>query len=106
VATRHDVIAIQVADPREFELPDVGLIAVVDPETGRRRLVDTADASMRHRYAAGAARRQDVLEARLNAAGADHLLLRTDRDWVLDLVRFVSSRRRRRSAARRTRTTP
>lgn len=106
VASRHDVIAIQVADPREFELPDVGLIAVVDPETGRRRLVDTADAPMRHRYAAGAARRQTELEARLTAAGVDHLLLRTDRDWVLDLVRFVTSRRRRRSAARRTRTTP
>lgn len=100
VASRHDVIAIQVADLREYELPDVGIIAVVDPETGRRRVVDTSNAPMRARYAALATQRQGLLEARLTATGADHLLLRTDRDWVIDLVRFVSSRRRRRSAAR------
>ncbi|MEN9646970.1 MAG: hypothetical protein RL238_3639 [Actinomycetota bacterium] len=100
VAARHEVIAVQVADLREFELPDVGLIAVVDPETGRRRMVDTADATMRDRYARLAARRQDALTTRLGQVGADHLLLRTDRDWVFDLVRFVSSRRTRRAAAR------
>lgn len=97
VAARHDVIAVQVADPREFDLPDVGLIAVVDPETGRRRMVDTADTAMRARYAAAAAARQAALETRLTSLGTDHLILRTDRDWVFDLVRFVSSRRRRRA---------
>ncbi len=100
VAARHDVIVVQVTDPREFELPDVGLIAVVDPETGRRRVVDTSDAAMRRRYAEGAAARQASIEGRLTALGADHLVLSTDRDWVFDLVRFVSSRRRRRNAAR------
>jgi uncharacterized protein (DUF58 family) len=99
LAARHEVIAVQVTDPREESLPDVGLLAVVDPETGRRRLVDTADRQMRDRYAALAARRQAALTARLTAAGADHLWLRTDRDWVLDLVRFVSTRRTRRLAA-------
>jgi uncharacterized protein (DUF58 family) len=100
VAARHEVIAVQVADLREFELPDVGLIAVVDPETGRRRVVDTADTEMRTRYAEAAERRQAALATRLGQLGADHLVLRTDRDWVFDLVRFVSSRRRRRAAAR------
>jgi uncharacterized protein (DUF58 family) len=100
LATRHEVIAVQVSDQREFELPDVGLLAVVDPETGRRRLVDTSDTTMRFRYAELAAARQAALAARLGSLGADHLQLRTDRDWVFDLVRFVSSRRRRRSAAR------
>ena len=100
VASRHDVIAVQVVDPRELTLPDVGLIAVQDPETGRRRLVDTADRQVRERYARLAAARQSALNARLAAAGADHLVLRTDRDWVVDLVRFVSSRRTRRLAAR------
>ncbi len=100
IASRHEVIAVQVGDQREFELPDVGLIAVVDPETGRRRVVDTADVAMRARYAAAASARQAALTARLGALGADHLVLRTDRDWVFDLVRFVSSRRTRRSAAR------
>jgi uncharacterized protein (DUF58 family) len=100
IASRHEVIAVQVSDPREFELPDVGLIAVVDPETGRRRVVDTSDAAMRSRYADAAAARQTTLAGRLGSAGVDQLHLRTDRDWVFDLVRFVSSRRARRSAAR------
>ena len=93
-------LAVQVGDQREFGLPDVGLLVVVDPETGRRRLVDTSDTPMRFRYAEAAAARQDALSARLGSLGAGHLVLRTDRDWVFDLVRFVSSRRRRRSAAR------
>jgi uncharacterized protein (DUF58 family) len=100
IASRHELIAVQVADARESDLPDVGLISVVDTETGRRRMVDTRDAVTRRRYAAAAAARQDQLTARLAGAGADHLLLRTDRDWVVDLVRFVASRRTRRQAAR------
>lgn len=100
LASRHEVIAVQVRDAREFHLPDVGQIAVVDPETGRRRMVDTADRAMRDRYSALAASRQAVLTTRLTSIGTDHLVVRTDRDWVLDLVRFVSSRRTRRLAAR------
>ena len=65
LTARHEVIAVQVNDRREFELPAVGLIAVVDPETGRRRVVDTADHGVRERYAALAARRQTALTARL-----------------------------------------
>jgi uncharacterized protein (DUF58 family) len=100
IASRHELIAVQVADARESDLPDVGLISVVDTETGRRRMVDTRDAAIRRRYADAAAARQDQLTARLAGTGADHLLLRTDRDWVVDLVRFVASRRTRRQAAR------
>lgn len=100
LAARHEVIAVQVRDPREIELPDVGQVAVVDPESGRRRLLDTSDRSLRDRYAAAAARRQAELVGRLARCGADHLVLRTDRDWVVDLVRFVSSRRTRAQAAR------
>ena len=55
LTARHEVIAVQVNDRREFELLAVGLIAVIDPETGRRRLVDTADEGVRERYAALAA---------------------------------------------------
>ena len=99
LTARHEVIAVQVNDRREFELPAVGLIAVVDPETGRRRVVDTADHGVRERYAALAARRQLALTSRLASTGVDHLLLRTDRDWVLDVVRFVGQRRTRRRTA-------
>lgn len=102
VAHRHEVIAVEVIDPREVELPDVGLIAVVDPETGRRRLVDTGDEQTRDRYGALAAQRRTDLQHRLAAVGADQLTLGTDRDWVLDLVRFVASRRARLASAGRT----
>lgn len=100
---RHDLIAVEVLDPREVELPDVGLISVVDTETGRRRLVDTADAPMRSRYARRAASRRQEVAAKLQGCGADHLALRTDRDWVFDFVNFVSQRRNRMLAAGRAR---
>ena len=103
LAHRHEVIAVEVTDPREVGLPDVGLISVVDPETGRRRLVDTASGRVRERYAALAARRSDETAARLRRTGADHLVLRTDRDWVVDFVRFVTERKARLLAAGRGR---
>ncbi len=99
LAHRHEVVAIEVRDRREDELPDVGMIAVADPESGRRRLLDTAPATTRHRYAALAAARRAETAARLASCGVDHLVLRTDRDWVLDLVRFVAGRRSRLLAA-------
>lgn len=97
----HDLIAIEVFDRREVELPDVGLVAVVDPESGRRRLVDTSSASVRDDYASAAASRRELLGERLRRCGADHLELCTDRDWVIDLVRFVTSRRSRAAARQR-----
>lgn len=101
---RHDVIAIEVIDPRELELPAVGVLSVIDPETGRHREVATG-AAVRARYAEAAERQRADIAARLRSAGADHLRLRTDRDPVHDLARFARSRRdpaRRRGAARGT----
>jgi uncharacterized protein (DUF58 family) len=92
---RHEVVAIEVVDPREVGLPDVGLISVVDPETGRRRLVDTAKAKVREQYRDLADRRRTEVAELLASCGADHLTLWTDRDWVLDFVEFVATRRTR-----------
>jgi uncharacterized protein (DUF58 family) len=99
LSTRHDVLALEVLDPRELDLPDVGLLHLVDPENGRRRYVDTRSASLRARYHEAAVAQRADLDRRLLAAGADHLVLRTDRDWVVDLVRFVAGRKARRAAA-------
>ena len=99
LAQRHDVIAVEVVDPREMTLPDVGLLQVADAETGRRRYVDTHDRKLRERYAAAAAAQRATNARAISSAGADHLVLRTDRDWVVDLVRFVAGRRKRRLAA-------
>ncbi len=94
LGARHEMLAVEVVDPRELELPDVGLLTVVDPETGRQLEVPTQRREVRERYAAAAARQRADIAATLRAAGVGHLQLRTDRDWLLDIVRFVASRRR------------
>ncbi|MGW3604642.1 DUF58 domain-containing protein [Micromonospora sp. NPDC005161] len=94
---RHDVLAIEVVDPRELELPDVGVLPVVDPESGELHEVQTADPRLRQRYAEAAAAQRATIAAALRSAGAAHLRLRTDRDWLLDMVRFVAAQRHART---------
>ncbi|MFV0260709.1 MAG: DUF58 domain-containing protein [Acidimicrobiales bacterium] len=94
-ARRHDVLAIQLTDPRDFELPNVGLVVLRDPATGAEREVATNRRSVRDAFAAAATARQDDLVRSLRAARIDHLVLSTDRPWLDDLVRFVAGRRHR-----------
>lgn len=100
LASRHQVLAVEVVDPRELTLPDVGLLTVVDPETGARRDVPTASARLRARYAEAAAAQRASVASTLRRAGVAHLPLRTDGDWVRDIARHVLDARR---IARRTR---
>ena len=106
LGVRHDVIVVEVLDPRELELPSVGQLVLVDPESGRQREVFTGDPRVRAAYADAAAdHRRQTAEA-VHAAHAAHLQLRTDQDWMPALARFVRTRRRqsiRRAAPRRTR---
>jgi uncharacterized protein (DUF58 family) len=94
LSARHELLAIEVVDPRELELADVGLLTVVDPESGQTLEVPTGNAEFRARFAAGAAAQREQIAAALRRAGAAHLRLRTDRDWLMDVVRFVAERRR------------
>ncbi|SHN39243.1 DUF58 domain-containing protein [Cryptosporangium aurantiacum] len=94
LAARHQVLAVHVTDPRELELPDVGVLPVVDPETGARREIATAARGLRERYAEAARQQQAAIAAALRRAGSAHLVLRTDRDWVADIVRHVYAQRR------------
>lgn len=94
LSVRHQVLAVEVTDPRELELPDVGLITLTDPETGRRREVWTGDRRLRERYAAAASAQRDQVRQALRRAGAAHLPLRTDSDWGADIVRHVHAQRR------------
>lgn len=103
IATRHETIAVEIIDPRELALPAVGLLSVVDPGTGRTREVPTASKKLRARYAEAAADQRATIAEALRTAGVDHLVLRTDRDWLLDVVRFVADRRSRVHARRRVR---
>ncbi|MFB9239139.1 DUF58 domain-containing protein [Plantactinospora siamensis] len=97
LAVRHDVLAIEVVDPRELELPDVGVLELVDPETGDLHEVQTADPKLRRRYAEAASAQRTAIATELRAAGAAHLRLRTDSDWLLDTVRFVAAQRHART---------
>ena len=90
---RHDLLAVEVVDPRDEELPDVGLVVLSDPETGRRREITTTP-TLRRRFAAEASAHRERVASALRAAGAGHLVLRTDRDWVADVVRFAVARKR------------
>jgi uncharacterized protein (DUF58 family) len=94
---RHEVLAVEVLDRRELELPPVGVLTLVDPETGRRVEVQTARNRVRERYAAAASGQRAEIARTLRSAMVPHLVLRTDRDWLLDIVRFVASRRRLRT---------
>lgn len=95
VARRHEVLAVEVIDPRELELPDVGLLVVTDPETGRQREVDTSAKGFPERYARAAAEHRAANASALRRVGAEHLVLRTDGDWLVDLARFLSHPARR-----------
>jgi uncharacterized protein (DUF58 family) len=95
LALRHEVVVVDVRDPRESDLPPVGLLTLVDPETGERLEVHT-DRKLRERFAAAAAEQAEGKARAVRGAGAAHLVLSTDRDWLMDIVRFVVARRRKR----------
>ena len=97
LGVRHDVLAIEIVDPRELELGDAGVMEFVDPETGRLHEVHTGDPGLRARYAAAAAAQRAAIASAVRGAGAAHLRLRTDRDWLLDIVRFVAAQRHART---------
>ena len=93
LGARHSLLAIEVVDPRDVELPDVGTVVLSDPETGKQREVHTTPVLRREFAAAAAAHREDVAIA-LRRAGCAHLTLRTDSDWIAEVVRFVMARKR------------
>jgi len=97
LGVRHDVLAIEVVDPRELSLPDVGVLTLADPETGELHEVQTADPDLRRRYAEAAGVQRGAIARALRTAGAAHLRLRTDTDWLLDIVRFVAAQRHART---------
>jgi uncharacterized protein (DUF58 family) len=97
IARRHDTIAVELVDPRDVRLPDVGYLTVVDTESGRRRTVDTADPVLRARFAAEADRRRALVATSLARTGSSHLRLWTGGDWVAALARFLDGRRRSRT---------
>ncbi len=97
LSERHEVVAIRLLDPREYELPDAGLIVVEDAETGEQLVVDSSDGEFRSRLrAAGEAREAELRTATLRA-GVDICEVSTADDLVTAIVRIVVSRKERRA---------
>ena len=94
LAGRHDVIAIEIRDPREQELSNVGLLWLVDPETGRQLRVDTRSRRLRERFAAAATAERTQVRQIFASVGARHVVLSTEGDWLRNLVVFLRRRRR------------
>jgi uncharacterized protein (DUF58 family) len=84
---RHSVLAIEISDPREAEVPAVGRLALVDPETGRRVEIDTSRPQVRQRFAAIERARRDNVASELRRLRIDHVALSTDEDWLVALGR-------------------
>ena len=93
LSARHDLVGIEVLDPLDVALPDIGMATLMDPESGRTRQVETTP-SLRKSYATGTAQHRLEVSLALRRAGAAQLTLRTDRDWIADVLRFVMSRKR------------
>jgi uncharacterized protein (DUF58 family) len=93
LAARHQVLAVEIIDPRELDLPDVGLVEMADPETGAVHEI-VLNRRVRERYAAAAAAQREATRVALRRCGVHHLVLRTDRDWVADVARFALRQRR------------
>jgi uncharacterized protein (DUF58 family) len=96
LASRHSVVAVEVRDPREQELPDVGDLWLVDPESGRQLRVDTRSRKLRRRFGDEAAAERDQLARELRSLGVSHVVLSTAGDWLRQLVAFLQSEGRRR----------
>jgi uncharacterized protein (DUF58 family) len=85
--TRHSLLALEITDPRERELPAIGRLAVVDPETGERVEVNTSNSRVRQRFAALERERRERIARELRSLRVAHVALDTDADWLLQLSR-------------------
>ena len=95
LAKRHDLIAVSLTDPREQQLPSVGLIELEDAETGETIVVDAGNTQVRRRWEALAREREDRLAELFRASGVDAVPIVTGRDYVRDLAAFFRRREKR-----------
>lgn len=92
---KHDVVAVELRDPLENEIADVGLIALEDAETGEFIWVDTSDPRWRQSFAENVSAQQEATSALLRRADVDRIQVDTENDYVDALMRFFQKRERR-----------
>jgi len=95
LASKHDVVAVHISDPREWELPNAGRVCLEDPETGEQYVVNTSHPAVRMQYAQRVSDRQDVLTRMLRKNAVEKIDVRTDHDYVPALKSYFRARRRR-----------
>ncbi len=93
LAVRQQVLCVEILDPAELALPDVGVLDLMDPETGATVEVQTGNARFRARYAEAAAEQRARIAAGIRSGGAAHLRLSTGSDWLRDIAAFIAQRR-------------
>ena len=89
---RHDLVAVRVTDPREAEMPDVGIVELRDAETGRKVWVDTSSARVREHYASVWRERSETIAATLRRNRIDTAEVSTDGDYVTELIKLFKQR--------------
>jgi uncharacterized protein (DUF58 family) len=92
LSQKHEVLAVRLSDPREVELPDVGMIVMEDAETGEQLFVDTHDAKFRRRFIDAVQKREEELQGAFKRTGVDVMSLSTQDDLVKAIVRFAKQR--------------
>ncbi|MBN1697565.1 MAG: DUF58 domain-containing protein [Spirochaetales bacterium] len=95
MANRHDLIAVSITDPREVNMPNVGLLELEDAETGEIITIDTGDPAVRRMYERRGREREDLLKKLFHSTGVDHIDIRTDRDYLQKIMRFFLEREKR-----------
>ena len=95
LSSKHDVIAIKVTDKLEMELPDAGLICLVDAETGENVVINTSDKKIRNSYSALRRAQQEGLEKMFKKINLDHITIKTGESYVEPLYRFFRVRAKR-----------
>lgn len=89
LALRNYVFCVQLRDPAEISIPNIGIVDIEDPATGKQVTVDTTSEKVRTNYAEAASARQSELEIRLRESGCRHMVLDTDSDWIDQIVRSL-----------------
>lgn len=92
---RHDIIAVSVTDPREIEMPDIGIVQLEDAETGRSFLIDTSSFSVRKKYNSDAVSMHAQRDLTFRSVNVDHINIRTDEPYTGALYKFFKMRERR-----------
>ena len=94
---RHEVLSVRLWDPREVDMPDIGMVVIEDAETGEQLFVDTHDKKFRERFTKAAHKREQYITSTFKRVGVDVLSLSTEDDLVKSVLRFANLRRERKA---------